>query len=208
MKKYDITIILLHGFSMDKEDMEYYSEKFNKYLSNKYSMRFITPNSKKLNITIYNNRKYNAWYDYLTGHCEKEPLINEKQLLESRVKLHKIINKAVEYHNNDYSKIFISGMSQGCCMALDSGFSFNKKIGGIIGFKGHVINKTLKDFKTQQNIWVCHGKKDKTIFFDFAKETYKNLEKLNNDLFFLAQNTNHGVKTGIHEQMKSIYHWI
>ena len=208
MKKYTHTFIILHGFSMNRKDMLYYKNKFNEYLPDKYHIKYVIPNADKKKITIYRNKKYNSWYDYLTGYCEKEPLININQLLESRIEIHKIIENSAKYHNNDYSKIYLSGMSQGCCMALDAGLTFNKKIGGIIGFKGHVISKTMDDFKIKQNVWVCHGKKDKTIYYDFSKKSYEKLKKLDINVKLLTQNTNHGVKTGIHEQMSEIVKWI
>ena len=42
-------------------------------------------------------------------------------------------------------------------MALDAGLTFPQQLGGIIGFKGHVIKRTLNDFQSEQNVWVCHG---------------------------------------------------
>ena len=207
-KKYTHTFILLHGFSMNSNDMLYYQDKFNEYLPDKYRIKYVVPNATKLKITIFRNKKYNAWYDYLTGHCETEPTINEDQLLMNRKKIHKMINNASKYHNNDYSKVYLSGMSQGCCMALDAGLTYHKKIGGIIGFKGHVINKTLNDLKTKQDVWVCHGTKDKTIFYDFSKKTYNNLKKKGVTVRLLTQDTNHGVRTGIHGQMIDIVKWL
>ena len=40
--------------------------------------------------------------------------------------------------------------------------------------------------------------------YDFAKETYNNLKEKNNNLFLLTQNSNHGMSSGIINQMKSI----
>ena len=89
-------------------------------------------------------------------------------------------------------------------MALDVGLTYPKKIGGIIGFKGHVIKRTLSDFKTEQDVWVCHGVNDRTIYYDYAKDTYDNLKKKNNTFYLLRQNCNHGIASGIINQMKSI----
>ena len=95
-------------------------------------------------------------------------------------------------------------MSQGCCMALDAGLTFPQEIGGIIGFKGHLIKRTLKDLSTNQKVWVCHGFNDKTIFYDFATETYNRLKEKNKDIYLLTQNCNHSMVSGIINQMKSI----
>ena len=102
-------------------------------------------------------------------------------------------------------KVFVIGMSQGCCMALDVGLTFPQKLGGIIGFKGHVIKRTLSDFKTEQDVWVCHGVNDRTIYYDYAKKTYDNLKKKNSNFYLLTQNCNHSIPSGIINQMKSIH---
>ena len=165
--KYTHTIIFLHGFSMNSSDMKYYCDKFKKSFP-QYNFRFVLPQAIKRSSTIYQNKKFNSWYDYLTPYCDKEPEINEEQLLQTREKIHKLLDKEIKYIK-DPSKVFLSGMSQGCCVAIDAGITYNKKIGGIIGFKGHVISRSLKDFSKKQYIWVCHGKNDKTIFY---KSTY------------------------------------
>lgn len=205
--KYTHTIIFLHGFSMNSSDMKYYCDKFKKSFP-QYNFKFVLPQAPKRSLTIYKNKKFNSWYDYLTSDCDKEPEINEKQLLEIRKKIHKLLNKEIKYIG-DPSKVFLSGISQGCCVALDAGITYNKKIGGIIGFKGHVISRSLKDFHKRQKIWVCHGKNDKTIFYNFAKKTYMKLKKNNPNIKLLSQdNVNHSVPSGIINQMKNLNKWL
>ena len=67
---YTHSIVILPGFTMDAEDMEYYKNKLTQTFPDyKIKYRTITPPLRK--ITIYKNKKYNAWYDYLTHHCYK-----------------------------------------------------------------------------------------------------------------------------------------
>ena len=202
MNKYLYSFILLHGFTMDGGDMEYYENKIKENYRGT-TIKFIKPTSSKIKISIYKGTKYNSWYDYYTPNCDKEPIINEKQLINNRKRIHNLLHKEIHYHN-DPRKVFLAGMSQGCCMALDAGLTFPQRIGCIIGFKGHVITRTLSDFNSNQKVWVCHGINDRTIYYDFAKETYNNLKEKNNNLFLLTQNSNHGMSSGIINQMKSI----
>ena len=205
--KYTHSIILLHGFAMTPSDMEYYVNKINNTFP-EFKIKYIIPKAPLRKTTIFKNQKYTSWYDYLTPHCDKEPEINESHLLKTRMKIHKYIQKEINYHN-DPTKIFLAGMSQGCCVAIDAGITFNKKIGGIIGFKGHTMSKSIKDFQTIQNIWVCHGENDKTIFYNFAKKSYDVLKKINKSLFLLSQkNINHSTQSGIINQMKSLRKWF
>ena len=201
--EYSHLIIMLPGFSMNKDDMVYYKDKINETFPEfKIRYRILSPPMRK--ITIYNDNKYNAWYDYFTPHCDKEPEINIQHLLQSRRKIHKILDDEI-LRMKDKRKIYLLGMSQGCCMALDAGMTYNTEIGGIIGFKGHVTSQTLRDFQTKQRVWVCHGLSDKTIFYNFSKRTYGQLRKKNPSLTLLTQeNVNHSVPSGIIEQMKRL----
>lgn len=205
---YDLTIILIPGFTMNSSSMNYYKTKLNTILPH-LNIKYIVPKPIKRKISIYNNKVYYSWYDYLTPDNDKEPLINETHLLSSRVKIQKIIDKEIKYYNNDHSKIYLLGVSQGCCVAIDAGITYPYKLGGIIGFKGHVITRSLYDFSHKQKIWVCHGKSDKTIYYKFAKKSYMNLSKINPDIYLLSQeNVNHSNPSGIILQMKSLHKWF
>ena len=43
-----------------------------------------------------------------------------------------------------------------------------------------------------------------TVNYDFAKDTYNHLNEKNDDVFLLTQTCNHGISSGIIDQMKSI----
>lgn len=204
--KYTHTIIFLHGLSMKSHDMIYYCNKFKKSFP-QYNFKFVVPRAPKRSSIFYKS-KTNSWYEYLTPDCDKEAEINEEQLLQMREKIHKLLDKEINYIGNP-SKVFVSGMSQGCCLAIDVGITYHQKFGGIIGFKGHVMSRSLKDFSKKQEIWVCHGENDKTIFYNFAKKSYMKLKKINPDLKLMSQkNVNHSVPSGIIEQMKNLEKWL
>ena len=147
---------------------------------------------------------------YLTDNIFTEEEINKDQLFKSNNKIHKLIDKEVLYHNNP-KKVFIGGYSQGCGMALTSGLTYPKEIGGIICFKG-IIHKEIYLKKIyKQNIWVTNGKKDKTIGYNIANKLYNELKKNNpqiNVTFLLQEKVNHGMRTGIREQMISLKKWL
>ena len=202
-KKYSNSFILIHGFMMDGETMKYYQDKI-KTIFPHYTINFIKPTATKIGISIYDNERYHSWYDYYTPSCDEEPYINENQLVKNRLRIHKLISKEIHYHNGNSERVFLLGMSQGCCMSLDAGLTFPMKLGGIIGFKGHVIKKTFEDFKSPQNVWLCHGLGDKTIYYDLAKGTYDQLQKINPEVTLLTQKCNHSMYSGIIHQMKDI----
>jgi phospholipase/carboxylesterase len=201
--KYSHTLLLFHGLAMEPKDMHYYRDKFIHSFPEK-KFRFIIPRGGKKKISAWGCKRYNAWFDYYTDDTQIEPTINETQLVNARQKIHTLIKRAIDYHNGDSSKVYLSGMSQGCCIALDAGLTFPKPLGGIIGFKGAVLRKTLSDVKTNQRIWVCHGTLDKTIDYSLATASYRKLKLKGVQVTLFTQKVNHSIKTGIIEQMNEI----
>ena len=207
MIKYSHTLIFLHGFTMKPKEVIYYINKIERILPKEIKMKYILPKAPQRKISIYKDKKYLAWFDYFTDYRMKKEYINENQLINIRKKLHKMIDKEIKYHG-DPKKIFIAGYSQGSSMTLDIGITYPKKLGGIIGFKGDIPYITDKD-RHKQDIWVCHGKKDYTIGYDVAKESYDKYKKFKYNITFLSQkNANHELNSGINEQMRSLQKWL
>ena len=208
--KYTHSFIMIHAFTMKPTDMIYYKNYLQKILPNTVKINYIYPRAPVRKITCYDGQKYTAWYDYESELVENEDdEINKDHLLEQVNKIHKIIDNEKKRYKGDCSKIYLLGYSQGCCMALAAGISYKEKLGGIIGFKGH-IPSIIDDYRgTKQDIWVTHGKKDYTIGFDVAEEYYNKYIKLGYNIEFLKQpKANHDGPSGIREQMKSLQIWI
>lgn len=186
--------IILPGFTMDKTGVKPIVDKFKLYYPDS---KYIVLNPPFRKVTIYNNKRYRTWYDYYTNYCNKEECINTDQLKESRNKLHDLIKKESKLVNT--KNIYLIGYSQGACMALDAGLTYEKKLGGIIGIKGHIPSKTFEDLQCRQNILVSHGKKDKTIGFNVAEKSYKRINKQKYNITFLKQTTNHSIISGLNQ---------
>ena len=208
MKKYTHTLIFLHGFTMSPKDNKYFTDKILRLFPKDMKVRVFHPKAPLRMISCYKRNIYTAWFDYYTKYHYKKECINEELLKNIRKRLHRIIDKAVDYHG-DSKKVFVAGYSQGSSMAMDMGITYPKKLGGIIGFKGDIPNVTDED-KYKQSIWACHGKKDDTIGFDVAKESYdKYKKKYKYDLTFLEQkNANHNENSGVLEEMRSLKEWL
>ena len=83
--KYTHTIIFLHGFSMNSSDMKYYCDKFKKSFP-QCNFKFVLPQAPKRSSTIYQNKRFNSWYDYLTPHCEKRTRNKRKTIITDKRK--------------------------------------------------------------------------------------------------------------------------
>ena len=198
-----LTFIILPGFTMDHQALKPIISKL-KGMYPKAKMVKLNPPYRK--ISIYKNKEYRSWYDYLSNYRLKEECIDTQQLIESRIKIHDKILKESKYTN--LNNIYLLGYSQGACMALDAGLTFNHKIGGIIALKGHIPSKTFESLSVKQNVLAVHGRSDKTIGFNVASKSYHNLANRGYNIEFLKQNCNHGLKTGLNEQLKYIEKFI
>lgn len=204
-KDFTHCMIVLHGFTMESDDMKYLTNKIDKILPKNVVMKYILPQAPKRKITIYKKKEY-AWFDYFTEDVYTEEKIDINHLKESRKFIHNLINQEMKLFN-DPSKIFLVGYSQGCCQMLDAGLTYKKKLGGLIGFKGHILSDTGKFKNYKQNIWVTHGTKDDAIGYNVAKESY---EKYNSyDISFITlKNKNHDLNNGILEAIRELKKWI
>ena len=110
--------------------------------------------------------------------------MEEKSIKENTERIIKRIEEEAKVLNGDYSKVFVGGFSQGCCMALNSTILAPFKVGGVIGLSGAVFESLLAtinsdkddsrfgDKKKNLSIFVYHGKADQVIPYPHAKESY------------------------------------
>ena len=197
-------MIFLHDFTRENpNDMKYFTDKIDNILPENVIMKYVYPKAPTRCITCYNGEPYTAWYDYLTENITEIEKVNQKHIIAQRKRIHIMIENEREL-NGKYNRIFICGYSQGCCMALDTGLTFPKRLGGIIGFKGHIPK--MYDNIYNQHVWVAHGRYDDTIDFNVAKTSYENYP--NNDITFIKQQCDHEMETGIEYQMKMLKLWM
>ena len=199
----DLTFIVLPGFTMDSSGLTPLTDKLKKMFT---KAKFIKLNPPYRKVSIYKNMRYRAWYDYFSNYRLKEECIDTQQLIESRNRIHNVILKESKY--TDFKNIYLIGYSQGACMSLDAGLTFQHKLGGIIALKGHIPSKTFESLSVKQNVLAVHGRTDKTIGFNVASKSYHNLANRGYNIEFLKQNCNHGIKTGLNEQLKYIEQFI
>jgi phospholipase/carboxylesterase len=199
----DVTFIVLPGFTMDSSGLTPLTDKLKKMFT---KAKFIKLNPPYRKVSIYKNMRYRAWYDYFSNYRLKEECIDTQQLIESRNRIHNVILKESKY--TDFKNIYLIGYSQGACMTLDAGLTFQHKLGGIIALKGHIPSKTFESLSVKQNVLAVHGRTDKTIGFNVASKSYHNIANRGYNIDFLKQNCNHGLKTGLNEQLKYIEQFI
>ena len=148
-------VILLHGYGGDGKDISSLAYNWKRYLKNTI---FLCPNGHE--ICQINPSGY-QWFDlsnddqnYINAEAIKSELIIKKFIDEVKIK-----------YNLDYSKICLSGFSQGCMMAINVGFTLNYNLSCIVGFSGKVVDKNdlSKRLTSKSDILLIHGELDTVV---------------------------------------------
>ena len=92
-----------------------------------------------------------SWFNIFPKHGKEiqDDSIDINQLESSSNRIKNIIKEEAELLNNDYSKIFLCGFSQGACLSFHIGLTLDKLLGSIIcmcgmPFSFYKIKKTIK----------------------------------------------------------------
>ena len=96
---------------------------------------------------------------------------------KSAKKVEEIINEEVKLLNGKYENIYVGGFSQGACISLIIGLTFEHTIGGVICLSGYLFPEIeIREENKKINIFVGHGEKDDVINFLTSKEEMKRIE--------------------------------
>ncbi|CDW88194.1 phospholipase carboxylesterase family protein [Stylonychia lemnae] len=130
------------------ESGEYYLKKIkNGTLPVLDSFRIILPTADNQFVNRI-QKECISWYNVEDMDPEEPKRYNEPEMLASMNFLKGLISKEAEtYYQNDYSKVFLAGFSQGCCLSFLIGLTFNHILGGVIGFGGIVVPLFFKMIK-------------------------------------------------------------
>ena len=148
-------VILLHGYGGNGKDISSLAYNWKRYLKNTI---FLCPDGHE--ICQINPSGY-QWFDlsndnqnYINAEAIKSELIIKKFIDEVKIK-----------YNLDYSKICLSGFSQGCMMAINVGFTLNYNLSCIVGFSGKVVDKNdlSKRLTSKSDILLIHGELDTVV---------------------------------------------
>ena len=148
-------IILLHGYGGDGKDISSLAYQWKRSLKNTI---FLCPDGhQKCQI----NPSGFQWFDL---NIDDQNYINE-EALKSELIIKKFIGEVKSEYNLNYSKICLSGFSQGCMMAINVGFTLEESLACIVGFSGKIIDKNnlSKRLNAKSDILLIHGELDTIV---------------------------------------------
>lgn len=152
----------------------------------------------KAKVTINGGAKSFSWYDIKGFQGESD--ISQVDIKENSKRVMEVIDKEAALLQNNYSRIFIGGFSQGATMALHIGLNAPKLIGGIIALSGVLFPfSTLtinKEEKKDLPIYLGHGTEDPLLNINLVRQSYDYFDKEKySDVTFKEFEMDHTINT-------------
>ena len=190
------SIILLHGYGSDENDLFSFAE----YLPKKYtiiSLRapFETPMGGYCWFSINFNNSNEKWSDH-------------KQAYQSILNLESQIDFFIQKYNLEPDQIDLLGFSQGAVLSWALLLDFSIKINRAVCLSGYIDKSLLKeDIYSYRDIiaYSSHGTNDPVIPFDWAKTSIELLKENNPNVIFNSFEDAHNVSQ---ENFQSILNWL
>ena len=190
------SIILLHGYGSDENDLFSFAE----YLPKKYtiiSLRapFETPMGGYCWFSINFNNSNEKWSDH-------------KQAYQSILNLESQIDFFIQKYNLEPDQIDLLGFSQGAVLSWTLLLDFSIKINRAVCLSGYIDKSLLKeDIYSYRDIiaYSSHGTNDPVIPYDWAKTSIESLKENNPNVVFNSFQDAHNVSQ---ENFQSILNWL
>lgn len=176
-KNPEYTVIWLHGLGADSGDFVPLIPELN--LPSNLNIRFIFPDAPVMPVTINNGFAIRAWFDIHGITLDSK--IDEKGIERSVLSMHQLIINE-ESRGIPAEHIFLAGFSQGSVIALSSGLTYTKPLGGIIALSGYLplaekIIEKAAPFHFKLPIFLAHGTEDTVVPYPYGKITYTTLKE-------------------------------
>jgi len=149
------TIILLHGYGGDGNDISVLTLNWKRFLPNTI---FLCPDGHE---ACPINPSGFQWFDL----SKDDPKYILEQSMKAEEKLKVFIEEIKNEYSMDNSKICLSGFSQGCMMSINIGLTSNKNFNCVVGFSGKIIDKEnlTKRITSKTKMLLIHGDNDAVV---------------------------------------------
>ena len=172
---YDKVLIWMHGLG---DSALGYTDLFIQARPIPDKMRVVLLTAETCPVTMNGVMKMPSWYN-IKSLDRNDDSYEKSDVIKSGDRVKKVIEQEVSQINGKYQNIFIGGFSQGGCMSLHVGLTFEKKIGGIVCLSGLLFPFTYQNTKIEDKkdtpIFFGHGNYDTLIPQILADQSYKTL---------------------------------
>ncbi|HSW70026.1 MAG TPA: alpha/beta hydrolase-fold protein [Gammaproteobacteria bacterium] len=199
------SVILLHGLGADGSDFVPIISELN--LAEHLPLRFVFPHAPSMPVTINNGYVMRAWYDILSFTIEEHADL--LGIEASTKKLHDLIQHE-ESLGVPAEKIILAGFSQGAVIALTTGLTYPKRLGGLLALSGYLLQKeSIMEHAAPANqstpIFLAHGTEDSVVPFKLGESIY---HLLKNNNYSVAWHPYRMPHTVCMEEITDIANWL
>jgi len=182
VKRHTATVIMAHGLGDSGAGWVSLAENWRR--RQKFDeVKFIFPNAPMIPITVNMGMTMSGWYDITSFGDLTARGHDEVGILRSQSYIHGLIDNEVEA-GIPSDRIVLGGFSQGGAMAIFSGITASKKLGGIFGLSCYLLlHDKLKNFIPTDNpnkdtqIFMGHGDSDPLVKPEWGRLTADILNK-------------------------------
>ncbi|QSL64117.1 hypothetical protein MERGE_000272 [Pneumocystis wakefieldiae] len=206
--KHTATVIFAHGLGDCGESWKFLGEKLGS--CGLFSgIKWIFPNAPSRPVTLNFGMKMPSWYDVRSLDETEDD--DEENMVKSAAEIQRWVQEEMGMGICS-ERIVVGGFSQGCVIGLLSGLTFEKKLGGIVGFSGYLplrkkIHRMVKECNSKTPIFMGHGKNDPIVRFEYGRESARILReqlRLN-----VSWNAYDGLQHSVNEQeLKDFSVWL
>ena len=183
-QKYTTVLIWLTGLEESPEEFENMFNYYPPLLPHPERNKIIILCGEKRKITAYKNDEIGdecfSWFDVYGFDDISMSSINFDDVKKSANRIISIIEEEAKYLGG-YDNIFLGGFSQGACMSLYVGCSYNHLLGGIICCSGALFPDTvINEDNNKLKIFISHGDLDDQITKDINVLSLKKINHFSN----------------------------
>jgi predicted esterase len=185
------TLIFLHGLGDSAQG------RFQTFLEEQLfpsDTRIILLTAPMVPVTIHFGKVMNSWFDI---HPHSQPRkYNINDVMRSQKRVLETIEKEIKFHNDNPSKVFLGGFSQGAAMSMHIGLEYKRRLGGVIAASGFLLEDT-KFIQKDLNLLIVHGTDDEVIPLPVAQMSYMRALKLPNATFKVISGLTHSINLDV-----------
>ena len=138
-----------------------------------------------------------SWFTISEFPLVSKECYNFSEAEKSSKQIEKMINEEAKLLDGKYENIYVGGFSQGACLSLLIGLTFEHPIGGVISLSGYLFSEIkIREKKKKINIFVGHGEKDNVISFLPSQEEMKRLKDFKGFVSYSYPNAKHTITIG------------
>ncbi len=199
------TIIWLHGLGADANDFVPIIPELK--LPKNLPLRFVFPNAPMQPVTINNGYVMRSWYDIVSidakNHADQAGISTSIQHITQLIEREQKAGMPAE-------RIFLAGFSQGAVIALSTGITYAKRLGGILALSGYLpLAEQVMAAATTENksipIFLAHGTQDNVVPYFLGEATLAVLTKNNYRVEWHNYAMGHSVCA---EELQDIQKWL